>query len=215
MDTSFWINKWQAGEIGFHLPQVHPLLEKFSQIILTQKQKILVPLCGKTTDMRYLAEQGHSVLGVELCDIAAKAFFAEQFQQNIEAKAVSEYFDSYAFNGIEIRVGDVFKLPQPLDGYSAIYDRAAIVALPLEMRKDYVKKLKQLCPTANMILITLDYDQSMMNGPPFSVDEIQVNQLFEFAQIEKLYQQDVIDNEPRFKAKGLKHFNQSLYHISW
>ncbi|MDQ7049864.1 MAG: hypothetical protein Q9M92_10105 [Enterobacterales bacterium] len=155
MDSSFWINKWQAGEIGFHLPQVHPLLEKYSQQIFGQGQKVFVPLCGKTIDMRYLSDQGHSVLGVELCEIAAQSFFEEQFQQSVEAESISDDFDAYVLHDIKIIVGDFFKLPQPLEGFNVIYDRAALIALPSDIRQRYVENLKQLCPTANMILITL------------------------------------------------------------
>ncbi len=215
MDKSFWMNKWQAGEIGFHLADVHPWLVKYHKDIFPETGNLFVPLCGKTNDLRYLSEQGHRVLGVELCEMAAQSFFSEHFPDTKISKRIDSDFTRYAYNNIEIMVGDYFKLPQPLDDCCYIYDRAALVALPNEMRKAYVKKMLELCPSAHLILITLDYQQSQMDGPPFSVDEEEVNQLFNFAKIKQLHRQDLIDKEPRFQSKGLKSFNQTLYHICW
>jgi len=217
-DQSFWHNKWETNEIGFHLNDVHPLLKKFYSDIFLVEEVVFVPLCGKTIDMTFLQMKGQKVFGVELSDIAAQSFFQEQYPDCTLTNRLVEqsHFKEFSAQNIQILVGDYFSLTSELlDGAKQIYDRASLIALPSEMRKPYVKKLNTLFPKASMLLITLDYDQKIMNGPPFSVDHEEVIELFSFAKIKQLHRKNIIENEPKFKSKGLTNFNQTAYHISW
>jgi len=217
-NQSFWHNKWESNEIGFHLSDVHPLLKKFYSDIFISGEIVFVPLCGKTIDMSFLQLKGKKVIGVELSDIAASTFFQEQFPDSRLSNRLVEQsnFKEFSAQSIRILVGDYFNLtPELLDGAKQVYDRASLIALPLEMRKSYVEKLHSLLPKASILLITLDYDQQKMSGPPFSVDYDEVIDLFSFAKVKQLHRKNIIDNEPRFKSKGLTSFYQTAYHISW
>jgi len=217
-DHSFWHNKWEKNEIGFHLQNFHPLLEKYSEQIFSGHTDIFVPLCGKTADLRYLSRLDKKVVGVELSEIAAKAFYQEQFEilNPVSKTTDKKMFQRYSEQNVQILVGDYFSLNSSLlNNATGIYDRAALVALPEDMRKLYVEQIKNICPTASMLLIALDYEQSKMSGPPFSVVPQEINQLFSFAKIKQLSRKNIIDKEPKFISKGLTSFYQTAYHISW
>lgn len=218
MDKQFWHNKWHANEIGFHLPDVHPLLKKFAGTIFASKPNVFVPLCGKSQDLIFLQSLGGDIVGSELSDIAIKAFYQESFSQpELEIKKdESRGFFRYQYSHITILAGDFFKLNKnDIQPSNYVYDRAALVALPHELRIKYVKQLRAILTKASMLLISLDYQQSVASGPPFSVDEKEVNQLFSFAEVNQLYRKDIIEKEPRFRSKGLTEFFESAYHIRW
>ena len=178
-DSGFWHQKWETGKIGFHRETNHPSLVKFWPKASREKHgKVLVPLCGKTKDMLWLAEQGHDVIGVELSAIAATDFFDDN-QIDYSVKKLGK-FQCYQGGKISILVGDFFDLkPANIHGVTAVYDRAAIIALPTQMRKRYTKHLRRLlAPQTTILVITLSYDQSLMDGPPFSVSEQEIEGLY-------------------------------------
>ncbi len=214
MEPDFWIAKWQRQETGFHLPQPHPLLCKFATDIFTPTETIFVPLCGKTHDLSYLSEQGYAVVGNELSELAVKHFFSER-KMNPEIVTMGD-FGFYRDGNISIYQGDYFKLTAAeLSDCKAIYDRAALIALPTEMRKNYVAKMQQLIPSAKLLLVTLEYPQAEMIGPPFSVAESEVEFLFHFAEIEKLSEKNILEKEPKFKSRGLTGLKECAYIIRW
>lgn len=229
MQKEFWYDKWQADQIGFHLESAHPLLQKFHDQVFASSQSVFVPLCGKSKDLVFLAQQHHQVIGNELSDKAVQAFYLENYQlDNAQLTALSDKLElkhsnlstrglcHYSLNGVSIFQGDFFQLEKDqLKGVEAIYDRAALIALPTAMRLDYVAHLKTLFNSANLLLITLEYEQAKMDGPPFSVSRNEVDSLFKFAQIKVLYSKDIIEKEPRFKSKGLESFIETAYQIIW
>ena len=151
MEADFWLNKWEAEDIGFHREEVNPLIVKhFGALELTQGARVLVPLCGKTLDMLWLAKQGFKVVGVELSEIAARDFFEEN---NLDY-----HKSGITFVGEDITIicGDFFGIEaSELGKVDAIFDRAATIALPPEMRANYLKKLATLMarPKGLMILM--------------------------------------------------------------
>lgn len=168
MEAEFWQDKWQKNEIGFHEPEVNPLLvDHIAALSLEPGDRVFLPLCGKTLDIAWLLSQGHRVVGVELVELAIEQLFAEL---GIEPKISRQgSFVCYQATGIDIFVGDLFGLTADLLGdVDAVYDRAAYVALPPEMRNRYAAKITEVSRHANQLLVTFDYDQSQMNGPPFS-----------------------------------------------
>jgi len=226
MDSEFWHSKWKKNQIGFHLNEVHPLLQKHFDNIFSDSPSVFVPLCGKTLDMRYLFSQQKSVIGCELSDIAANDFFAiekEEGSLNIASKEAYKVFEiEKESQSLKILVGDYFDLsnssdsdPELFSQCQSIYDRAALIALPEYLRERYVEHLRRLLPQAKMLLITLDYDQSKMSGPPYSVEPSEIEKLFSFATVEVLKRSDIIEDEPQFKGKGLSHFYQTAYFIEW
>ncbi|UTJ06571.1 thiopurine S-methyltransferase [Arcobacter roscoffensis] len=169
MDLDFWNERWEKEEIAFHMKKVNPMLIKyFHKLNLAQKKRIFLPLCGKTLDIAWLLSKGYSIVGIELNKDAIDALFHEL---NITPLISKENdFVKYSAKNIDIYVGDFFKMSaeilKPID---AIYDRAALVALPLEMRIEYVSHLLNITNVAPQLLISYDYEQNIMSGPPFSV----------------------------------------------
>ncbi|MET1255948.1 thiopurine S-methyltransferase [Aliikangiella maris] len=215
--TQYWLDRWQHNEINFHMQRPHPLLQKFiAQFTgsLAIKAKVFVPLCGKALDMIFLTEQGYHVVGVELSALAAESFF----QENNLKFWVSEQadFKIYQSDNITIYCGDFFKLSSEQVGdCEFIYDRASIIALTSEVRAQYARHLRVILGSARMMLISVDYNQQQLAGPPYSVNSQEISQLFDFAQIEKVYTKDIIKAEPRFAKKGLTFFNECVYLIQW
>lgn len=172
-----WLQRWKEGRIGFHLAQTHPaLIEYWPALNITPGAKVLVPLCGKSLDMRWLAAQGHPVLGVELAPEAI-----EQFLAQCEA-GVSRYtqagFEVSRQGSVELWCGDFFHLHiQQACEIGAFYDRAALIALPPATRTRYAFHLAQLVPPgAQGLLVSLTHDEGQA-GPPFSVPDSDVERL--------------------------------------
>lgn len=227
MELDFWHDKWTKNEIGFHLDAPHPwLVNSAADLGITHKQTVFVPLCGKTHDIDFLLQQGCNVVANELSELAVQSLF-DRLQLNPD---ISEWLTSnstatasltgkrYQAGALTVYVGDFFKLTyQDIQSVNEdevhwIYDRAALVALPFAMRQQYSQALFKLCPQAKQILMTLDYDQTQMAGPPFSVSLDEVNDHYSATyEIEIKHQQDIIEKEPRFKQRGLTAFNQRLY----
>ncbi|MEZ9569006.1 thiopurine S-methyltransferase [Vibrio splendidus] len=211
-NPEFWHNKWAANKIGFHLEDVNPLLIKFWEKTEPSYEKsVFVPLCGKSEDLIWLASKHEDVQGVELSQIAVRTFFAEHLYTPTVTQ-ISGQHELYQFDELNIYTGDYFTAPiQPVD---TIYDRASLVALPEEMRVQYVERLKQLLkPSGKILLVTLDYDQSEMAGPPFSVPKLEIDQLFAGYKI-TLLNQDIADDEhPKIAKKGLSRFSEEVYLI--
>jgi thiopurine S-methyltransferase len=178
METSFWQQKWEKNEIAFHQSEANPLLVKyFTELSLEKGSRVFVPFCGKTLDIPWLLSNGYRVAGAELSEIAIRQLFTEL---GVEPKILGVgAVDRYSAENIEIFVGDIFDLSsETLGSIDAIYDRAALVALPEKMRHRYTAHLTEITDKAPQLLITFEYDQSAMEGPPFSVSNEEVNELY-------------------------------------
>ncbi|CAA6799624.1 MAG: Thiopurine S-methyltransferase (EC [uncultured Sulfurovum sp.] len=174
MEADFWHKLWETNNTGWHLDDTNPLLEEFfPQLELTRNARVFIPLCGKTLDISWLLHHGYSVVGAELNEIAIKELFnVLALEPNIQK--VGELTLYHAEN-IDIFVGDIFELTaETLGKVDAIYDRAALVALPKEMRLKYTALLKQITPTVPQFLISYEYDQTLMGGPPFSISPMEI-----------------------------------------
>lgn len=213
MEKDYWQERWKQEETGFHQNEVNPHLRQYWQELhLATGSEVFVPLCGKSRDMSWLSEQGYAVLGVETSAVAVQAFFKENGY--IPNHASSEKFDRYEANGIQILRGDFFGLSKhDLAKTSAVYDRASLIALPPEMRERYADHLLSILPpAAQILLITLDYPQQEMEGPPFAVSASEVEALYhEWFTIRPLSQLDVLAQEPRFQERGLSRLQESVF----
>lgn len=180
MEPEFWHERWRQGQIGFHEGRPNAFLARHLELI-GAGERVLVPLCGKAHDLAFLAYNGRAVLGVELSRVAVEAFFAEHEHSPTITRVGP--FERWTDEPIDIVVGDFFDLgPELLDelgGVQALYDRAAIVALPEALRRRYVASLRALMPAgARGLVVTFEYPQELMSGPPFSVTEEELRALY-------------------------------------
>lgn len=175
MEKDFWLQRWESGSIGFHRNDPNPLLlEHFSRLELRQASRVFIPLCGKTVDIAWLLAGGFRVVGIEF----SKKAVDELFQELKLEPVLSQSGDliHYSATDIDIFSGDIFHLDGEMLGpVDAVYDRAALVALPEEMRERYATHLKRITTTAPQLLITYHYDQSLEPGPPFSIDSEEID----------------------------------------
>ena len=171
MQHDFWHDKWQTNNIGFHQDQPHPLLTQHLQSLsLSSSARIFVPLCGKSLDLAWLIKQGYHVVGIDLSPIAIQALIIDLGLSFKETQ--SGELTHYQHPQIELFVGDFFQLTaQQLGDVDAVYDRAALIALPPQMRSQYTQHLLEITKQAPQLLISLEYDQNLLQGPPFSVPE--------------------------------------------
>ena len=179
MNPDFWRQRWQDNQIGFHQAAPTPLLLKhWPSLGVPADAKVFVPLAGKSLDMPWFAAQGHRVLGVELSELAVAQFFAENgLRPEIRD---THYGRHYEAGGIELILGDAFGLDADmLRDCDAVFDRAALIALPPELRRRYANELYAKLPAGcRGLLITLEYPQAERDGPPFSVPGDEVRALY-------------------------------------
>jgi thiopurine S-methyltransferase len=181
MDTDFWHQRWEKNEIAFHASKPHPVLVAyFKELKLVESSRVFLPLCGKTLDIAWLLSKGYRVAGAELSKLAIEQLY---IGLGLEPK-ISKLgnISRYSATNIDIFVGDIFDLSSEVLGHvDAIYDRAALVALPKEMRNRYAKHLLEITDTAEQLMISFGYDQSLMDGPPFSVNSDEVSHHYQDA----------------------------------
>lgn len=205
MNKEFWLRRWCEGQIGFHSESVSPLLTRYWPTLeLPAGQRVFVPLAGKSRDMIWLAEQGYGVLGVEISSLAVEQFIDEN---NLSPAVHDSPAGRHYISGpIELICGDVFDLDAGiLSGCSAVYDRAALIALPPDIRTRYANHLSRYLPAAcQMLLVTVDYAQDEMEGPPFAVDKPAVDLLYGSDwRVNLLERRDILADEERFADYGV------------
>ncbi|MFG0588674.1 thiopurine S-methyltransferase [Acinetobacter sp. YQ_14] len=178
MKHEFWHDKWQSNNIGFHLSSPNPLLIKHIQSLNLQPQsRIFIPLCGKSLDIQWLFEQGFHVTGIDLSPIAIEELISE-LKLEFTVSQVGD-LTHYHHQSIDLYVGDFFELNiDHISKIDATYDRAALVALPEHMRETYTQHLIQLTQNAPQLLISFEYDQDLLAGPPFSVPEQEIRKYY-------------------------------------
>jgi len=189
MNPDFWQSRWREGRIGFHEGAPNAFL-RAHLAALGASRRVFVPLCGKTEDLAFLAAHGHTVVGLELVEDAVRAFFAEHgLTPTVTPRGA---LTEYASGPITLLAGDVFAAtPALLGPVDALYDRAALIALPEALRVRYAAHLRALLPRgADGLLVTVEYPQEAMEGPPFSVPEVEVRRLFDGLSI------DLLDRRP-------------------
>jgi thiopurine S-methyltransferase len=208
-----WIQRWQDGKIGWHLAQVNSKLVEFITCLkLKQGDTVFVPLCGKSYDMVYLLEQGFKVVGVELSPLAIEQFFNEnQLRYSLKK---TRLFSIYQGDNITLYCGDYFALDKSaLKSVSVVYDRAALIALAVDLRAKYAQHLYTIISRdCRVLLLTLNYPQSQISGPPFAVDKDEVVSLFSNGfECQQLQCFDDIKNEPKFLRAGVDFIEKATY----
>ncbi|MDX8385399.1 MAG: thiopurine S-methyltransferase [Gallionella sp.] len=213
MNNEFWLERWERQELGFHQDEINQYLIRYwDSLCLTGNTEIFVPMCGKSQDMIWLNEQGCKVLGVELSDIAVRDFFTEN--DLLPQRTSSQYFEVLEANDIRLFRGDYFALSMnELEKVTAVFDRASLVALPVDMRERYAMHMVSiLAPRTKILLVAFDYPQSEMTGPPFAVSPGEVETLYgSHAEISLLDTHDVLEQNPRFKGMGLSRLHEHIF----
>lgn len=214
MEPQFWQEQWELNQIGFHQGNVHPLLIEHWNAVGKGSGQVFVPLCGKSLDMTWLQAQGHSILGIDLSPIALVDFFKEQALDLSIRPA--DGFRWYESNGYQLLCGDFFHLQsQHLQNVAAVYDRAALIALPPPMQNRYAEHLLRLLPhRPPLLIITFEYAAEEMQGPPFPVTEARIAELFGPAySIETLSATDALAAQPGLKNRGLRGLTEKVHFL--
>ena len=211
-ENNYWLEHWERNSIGFHKSAVNSLLvQNWPALKLAKNTVVLVPLCGKSLDMIWLAQQGHEVIGIELSPIACEDFFTEN---KLDYKKESKNnFTCYISNKIKLYCGDFFKLTtDDLPAISAVYDRAALIALPKELRKKYVGHLLKLLPPHSQLLLITHTSPDIIPGPPYSVDLAEIKDLYGTRlTIKELMDSKREEIEPHLMKKGHQEIQDFVY----
>jgi len=219
MHADFWLSRWREGRIGFHQTHVSPELPQYWPAVNAPAGgRVLVPLCGKSLDMLWLAEQGFDVLGVELSPLAVEQFFEEN---KLPARQWSSTIGphhqaNYRNQKIEILCGDIFALDAAtLATCSAVFDRGALVALPKDMRHRYAQHVySHLAANYRGLLLTLDYAPEQTDSPPFSVDNEEVQRLTHpHTRATLLHRLDIHAQDPKALERGFARMDTLVYQL--
>ena len=204
------------GQIGFHQSVVDRNLgEYWTDLGLANNSRTFVPLCGKSLDLLWLRDQGHHVAGVELSAVALTSFCMEH---GIPARRrVIDEFDIYEATQLQLFRGNFFSLtPELLGPVSAVYDRAALMSWAPELRESYVQHMTMLTSSGTpTLLVTLEYPQTQMTGPPFSVSSDDVNRFYaRHHAIQLLARKDILASEPRLRSRGITQLHEVCYRLT-
>lgn len=212
MQQEFWLQCWQQNQLGWQQDDAHPLLRSAPSDWLNASP-VFVPLCGKSPDLLFLAQQA-PVVGAELSEIACRDFFTENQLQATHTQ--SGDFVCHSAAAIRLWQGDFFALkPEQVADCRRIYDRAALIALPAPMRQDYVNQLRALMPTADMLLLSLEYPAAEKSGPPFSVPAEEIARLFGFADVTLLQQRDLTGQGFARRRFDTTYLTETCWRICW
>jgi len=214
MKASFWHSCWERNSLGFHQTTIHPFLEQYFQLMmLPQDKNVFVPLCGKSDDMAWLAER-LDVVGAELSDIACADFFKEK---SLEVSPQYQgSFKCYTHKNLALWQGDFFKLsPQQFPSFDWIYDRAAIIALPVDMQVAYAAHLTRfISKKTKLFLISLEFPPDELEGPPFPLFENNIEHLFDGLVVECIAEHELEDKVFAQRTFNVSYLREKLYIIS-
>jgi thiopurine S-methyltransferase len=216
VQPDFWLDRWRTAQIGFHQAAVDQHLQTYWPLLqLPANSRVFVPLCGKSLDLLWLRALGHSVIGVELSPIALEALLMEH---GIAARRrVLADFDVYEADGFTLYRGDYFNLTSALLGrVAAVYDRAALISWTPAARESYVNHLTSLTSRTTQTLLTaVEFPQEQMKGPPFPLDRSSIEKLYAGNySIEELGRHEILELEPRLKARGLSELREVCYRMT-
>ncbi len=222
MHSSFWHQCWQEQRIGFHQNKINSYLSKYwPNLNVPENSRVFVPLCGKSLDLCYFPQQRLKVLGNEISTLAVQDFYTEQ-QLNASKTVISDKNSAlgqsvmtlWQSEDIDIICADFFDLKkEQLLDIKAIYDRAALVAFTPEMRRKYVHKMLEILPDkVSMLLLTLDYNEAEKQGPPFSVTQDEVFELYEpYFSIELLEVSEIAPQQRSPRSQNMSYFNERIF----
>jgi len=229
----FWTDRWTSDKIGWHKDDVHHLLLKYTPRIVSNTDepvKVLVPLCGKTVDLAYLAnhEGVSEVYGVDGVRKALEEFSDEHSDLNLTWEDTDTAFEKLTSPKLKLLKGDFFALgdDDTSGKVDIVWDRASMVAINPELRAQYVQTLLNIVkPGGAILLVAFDRregtDEAKASGPPFSVPESEVQKYYgnqeSVESIQFLEEIDELLKSPeskdRWEKMGLKSLFETCYWI--
>jgi thiopurine S-methyltransferase len=216
VQPDFWLDRWRTAQIGFHQAAVDRHLKAYwPKLSVPANSRVFVPLCGKSLDLLWLRTLGHAVIGVELSPLALESFLMEH--GILARRRVLADFDVYEADGLTLFCGDYFKLtPALLGSVSAVYDRAALISWTPTARESYVEHLTFLTSSSTQtLLIAVEYPPEHMKGPPFPLTRDTIEKLYASRySIEELGSHEILELEPRLKARGLTELREVCYRMT-
>ena len=200
-----WIERWRIGRTGWHEAQGNRNLKEHWR---GTGKRVLVPMCGKTPDLLWLEEQGNDVTGVELSELAVRAFFEEnELDFDRSEGTLTRY--SAIDRRVTLYCGDFFEFHA--GEFDAHYDRGALVALIADLRPRYAQHTTSLLtPDAAQLLITVEYDQSVCDGPPFALGENEIRGYWPRAK-KVASVDDTANAPPKFLEAGLERMYEAVW----
>lgn len=213
MDREFWQRRWSRGQISFHREQVNPHLLEHADKLFPVGAPVLLPLCGKSLDLAWLAARGNPVVGVEFNALAVNQFFSGQGLE--PDRTPLGKFECFTSGQLKILLGDFFSLEkEQVSACHRVFDRAALVALDAPSRRAYVNHLLEVMPRPlELLLVTFEYRQEQMQGPPFSVTGEEIRKLYAGGDIKLLGRENISPINPRWRDAGLVALDEAVYHI--
>lgn len=215
MDLAGWQERWREHRIGFHLDAVNPWLLEHAPRVLPPRSRVLVPLCGKSRDLRWLAQAGHQVIGVEGSEVALEEFHRESGR--VPERSRRGEFEVLESEGITLLRGDFFALdPSAVGPVDCFWDRAALIAVDPPRRAEYLAHLQRLLlPHGRGLLIALEYDPAQMRGPPYSLADGELESLCRpHFDLRLLGAEDALPGNPQFRSRGLTWLRESAYGLT-
>lgn len=214
MQRSFWDSRWAEGKIGFHESEVNPALVRFGDFAPPTRRdappRVLVPLCGKSLDLVWIAQKGIEVVGIEFVAKACDEFFEERGERPEELTLGG--WPARRAAGVTLVQADFFRVtPEALGRFDGVYDRAALVAIEPERRPDYATQLARLAaPGGKLLLLTFVHD--IGHGPPHSVPEGDVRRtLGPTFGVDLVSDEDILPGEPRFQERGATYMREQVW----
>lgn len=217
MERDFWLERWRTGSTGWHQSDVHPFLARHGEWLVRGEPtvtRVFVPLCGASRDMLWLRRAGASVVGIDLAPEAFRRFYDDAgLEPRVDRTCL---FERWHADDIELLAGDFFDADAAVLGaFGAVYDRAALFALPPAMRERYAQHMAELCrPGTRLLQITFDYDQREMIGPPFAVDGAELHRLYDWAfSIQRVERVDVLADNANMRGRGVTALQEEAWQL--
>lgn len=210
--TKQWQELWDTGNILWHMNDVNKDLLKYADRLFDKQTnlRVFVPMCGKSVDMKWLALQGHTVIGVELIESSIWEFFEEQNLEYTVSTVEPQQIKVYKAKEMEISIFccDILIINKDAIGaVDAIWDRGGLIAINKSDRERYAQvMLSVMSPRCRYLLETLEYDPLLYGGPPHHTTQEIVRKLFGAqCSIDLLHLRKYEDINPeRLKAWNLK-----------
>lgn len=218
MEREFWLERWRTGQTGWHQDDGHAFLPRWWPVLearagVPRFRRAFVPLCGASPDMLWLRARGTAVVGVDLSPLALRTFFEDAGL----AAAVNRVclFERWSADDVELLAGDFFDVDaESIGTFDAVYDRAALIALPAPLRARYAARIAALAaPGTRMLLVGLDYD-AHASGPPFPVPDAEIDALYRDAfSIALLGTADVTAESPKLRERGASRVFETAFEL--
>jgi len=209
MHADFWLDKWNAGQIGFHADAPNAYLQKWWDTLdLPDGAHVLVPLAGKSLDLEWLAAKRLRVTAVELSPLAVA-----EVVERTGAKPLKSIANTWRDHDLTIIQGDFFEV-SGIGVVDAVWDRAARIALPPALRERYDAALRRLAPTAKRLMVTLDYAPGGVDRPPFSMSADTIRKELSDYRLELLESVDhVLLNTPFARNFGADRMIEDVWRV--